>query len=85
MNNTTDLINSPFVVMLFSVAATALIGLAVAAMRMVVQLARMSTELIEIRQTLTEIKTDPDVMRWSNYGRATQALQPHNPNTGMQP
>jgi hypothetical protein len=70
-----QVINSPIVVAIVSVAATAFVALAVAAMRMVIELAKMQTELTEIRAAIVEIKSDPDVMRWSNYGRATRALE----------
>lgn len=69
-----SVINSPVVVTLIGVAAAALVTMAAAAMRMVIKLAQMQTELAAIRQDISDLKTDPDVMRWSNYGRAAQAF-----------
>ena len=75
MDTAGSVINSPLVVALVSVAATALVMLAVAAVKVIVLLAKMASEITQIHTTLTEMKTDPDVMRWSNYGRAAQAFQ----------
>lgn len=69
-----SVINSPVVVTLIGVAAAALVTMAAAAMRMVIKLAQMQTELFNIRQDISDLKGDPDVMRWSNYGRAAQAF-----------
>jgi hypothetical protein len=85
MNSTTELLNSPIIVALFSVTTTAFIAIAAAALRVVIQMARMQTELSTIVTTLSELKTDPDVMRWSNYGRAAQAFQSAPSTQGMQP
>lgn len=78
-------INEPIVVALITVAATGLFTLAVAAMRMVVQLTRLQSTVAQIRETQLEMKADPDVMRWSNYGRATQALGSAAPGQVIQP
>lgn len=78
-------INEPIVVALITVAATGLLTLAVAAMRMVVQLTRLQSTVAQIRETQLEMKADPDVMRWSNYGRATQALGGTVPGQVIQP
>ena len=74
MNTTTAVINSPLFVALASVAATALVTLTVAAVKMIIQLARVQSDIQAVRQDIADIKTDPDVMRWSNYGRAVRAM-----------
>lgn len=84
-DNTVQVLNSPFVVAMVSVAATAFVGAFIAAIKVVVDLAQIHTELKAINLTLTEMKTDPDVMRWSNYGRASQAFQQAQINPGGQP
>lgn len=66
---------SPLGVALISFACFALITIAGAAIRMVMQMTKMQSSIEVIVKDITEIKTDPDVMRWSNYGRAMQATQ----------
>lgn len=66
-------IQSPLAVTLIGAACLALITIAGAAIRIVIQLARMESAIQDIRGDISGIKSDPDVMRWSNYGRAVQA------------
>jgi len=81
MNTTVSFLNEPVVVAFISVGATALVTLAFAAIKTVITLAQLKSDVAAIHTTLTEMKADPDVMRWSNYGRAAQAFQnvPHMP------
>lgn len=75
----TDLINSPLVVTLLGIGAAGILSLVGATFRLVIQMAKFQTEIRSemqaIRQDLSDIKTDPDIMRWSNYGRAVQAMK----------
>lgn len=68
-------VNSPVVVALIGAACTALVTLAVAGVRIVIQIAQLQTEIKSLHQDISDMKNDPDVMRWSNYGRAQQAFQ----------
>lgn len=78
-------IQSPLAVTLIGAACVAMLTIAGAAIRIVIQLARMESTITGIREDITSIKSDPDVMRWSNYGRATQAgVVAHSPQ-GMTP
>lgn len=77
-------IQSPLVVTLVGVFAAAVVALAAAALKMVIQLSQVTTQLIAIQADIADIKRDPDVMRWSNYGRAVQAFQQTPPNPGVQ-
>lgn len=78
-------LNSPLVVALISVGAIALVTLAGAALKMVIQLAQLKTQVAGIAQDIANMKADPDVMRWSNYGRAVQAFHNAPPNPGVVP
>lgn len=73
MNTTTSFIQSPLGVTLVGAACLALLTIAGAAIKIVIQLARMESAIQDIRGDIAGIKSDPDVMRWSNYGRAVQA------------
>lgn len=85
MDTTATFLNSPLVVALISVAAVALVTLSGAALKVVIQLAQLKTQVSLIAQDIANMKGDPDVMRWSNYGRATQAFGHVPPNTGATP
>ena len=76
---------SPLVVTLIGVGVTALLSLALAAIKMVVQLSNMQMAIAEMQKDVTELKTDPDIMRWSNYGRAVHAFGSIPPQQGAQP
>lgn len=76
---------SPLGVALISFACFALITIAGAAIRMVVQMAKLQSSIEVIVKDITEIKTDPDVMRWSNYGRMTRATQGQPTQPGEMP
>jgi hypothetical protein len=76
------LIQSPLVVTMVGVACTAMVVLAGAALKLVIQLAKMQSDINAIQKDITEIRTDADIMRWSNYGRATQALIQAPPQQG---
>lgn len=67
-------IQSPLAVTLIGAACLAMITMAGAAIRIVIQLARIESNMAGMREEISNLKNDPDVMRWSNYGRATQAL-----------
>lgn len=67
-------IQSPLVVTLIGIGVTSLVALVGAAFKMVVQLARMQFAIGQIQNDILEMKHDPDVMRWSNYGRAGAAF-----------
>lgn len=56
-------------------ACMALIVLVGAALKIVLQLARLDQSVKTLHDDLLTMKSDPDVMRWSNYGRAQQATQ----------
>lgn len=75
----TDIINSPVVVTLLGIGAAGILSLVGATFKLIVQMARFQSEVKSnmdaMRQDLSDIKHDPDVMRWSNYGRATQAMK----------
>lgn len=85
MDTTVEFLNSPLVVALISVGALALVTLAGAALKMVIQLAQLKAQVTAIAQDITNMKADPDVMRWSNYGRAVQAFQHVPPSPGVAP
>lgn len=85
MDTTVTFLNSPLVVALISVGATALVTLAFAAVKTLITLAQLKTDVSSIHEQLATMKTDPDVMRWSNYGRAVQAFQHVPPNPGATP
>lgn len=78
----TPFIQSPLAVTLVGAACVALLTIAGAAIRIVIQLARVEAAVQDIRGDITGIKSDPDVMRWSNYGRATQAGVMQHGQTG---
>lgn len=78
-------IQSPLAVTLIGAACVAMLTIAGAAIRIVIQLARMESTITGIREDITSIKSDPDVMRWSNYGRATQAGVVTHSAQGMTP
>lgn len=67
-------IQSPLVVTLIGIGVTSLVALVGAAFKMVVQLARMQFAIGQIQSDIVEMRNDPDVMRWSNYGRAGAAF-----------
>lgn len=73
-DSATPFIQSPLAVTLVGAICVALLTLAGAAIRIVVQLARMEANVAAIREDVANIQRDPDIMRWSNYGRAVQAL-----------
>jgi hypothetical protein len=72
---------TPLAVTLIGVACAAMMTIAAASLKIVIQLARLEASVSGLREDVTQLKTDPDVMRWSAYGRATQANlpQPHTP------
>lgn len=72
-DTTAPFIQSPLAVTLIGAACVAMLTIAGAAIRIVIQLARMESTITGIREDITSIKSDPDVMRWSNYGRAVQS------------
>lgn len=78
-------VQSPLVVTLVGVLAAALLALAGAALKLVVQLAQMKTELTAIGTALAKMEKDPDIMRWSNYGRAVQAFNQAPTSPGGHP
>jgi hypothetical protein len=82
IGTTVSIANSPLFVALVSVGATALVTLAVAAMKMVISLAQLKTEVAAIHSDIQDLKSDPDVMKWSNYGRAAQVFQQYPPQPG---
>lgn len=85
MDTTAEFLNSPLVVTLIGVGAIALVTLAGAAIKTVIQLAQLKTQVTAIAQDIQNMKGDPDVMRWSNYGRAVQAFQGVPPTPGSTP
>lgn len=85
MDPTTHFLNMPLVVALISVGATALVTLAFAAVKTLITLAQLKTDVSAIHTAITEMKADPDVMRWSNYGRAVSAFQNVPPVPGSTP
>lgn len=85
MTTTTSFIQSPLAVTLIGAACVALLTIATAAIKIVIQLARMESAIQDIRGDIAGIKSDPDVMRWSNYGRAVQAGAMANTTPGATP
>jgi hypothetical protein len=75
-------IQSPLAVTLIGVLAAAMLTLAGAAVRLMVRIGQMQVQLTSILKEVSELKTDPDVMRWSNYGRAVQAFNMALPQPG---
>lgn len=75
-------IQSPLGVTLIGAACVAMITVAGAALKIVLQLARIEQTVKSVQDDLVEMKSDPDVMRWSNYGRAMQATQGLTPKAG---
>ena len=78
----TPFIQSPLAVTLIGVACVTMVTLAGAAVKIVIQLARVEVALKRVSDEIITLKSDPDVMRWSNYGRATQALLVPQQNQG---
>lgn len=77
---TTPFIQSPLAVTLIGAACVAMITATGAMVKMVIQLTRIEASMTKVQADIVSIKTDPDVMRWSNYGRVTQAgLLPQSP------
>lgn len=76
---------SPLFVTLAGIVCAALITIAGAAIKMVIQISGMQHDIKAIAQQVAEIKGDPDVMRWSNYGRAMQATRGGIAQQGVQP
>lgn len=70
----TPFIQTPLAVTLIGAACVAMLTVAGAAVKIVIQLARVEVALKQVTDEIITLKSDPDVMRWSNYGRATQAL-----------
>jgi hypothetical protein len=62
-----------------------MVTLAGAAIKIVIQLARVEATITGIGADIITLKTDPDVMRWSNYGRMTQSPLVQQGNQGTQP
>jgi aspartokinase len=73
MNTATQFWNQPIVVALVSIVGAAMITLIGAVFRMLNKLSKVDVQLTYLSQQITEMKSDADVMRWSNYGRAVQA------------
>lgn len=69
----TPFIQSPLAVTLIGVACVTMVTITGAAIQIVVRLARMEATVKDIRDDIVTLKNDPDVMRWSNYGRMNQA------------
>lgn len=67
---------TPLAVTLIGVACATMVTIAAASLKIVIQLARLEGAVAGLRADVTEIKIDPDIMRWSAYGRATQANLP---------
>lgn len=74
---------TPLAVTLIGVTCATMVTIAAAAIKIVIQLARLEASVAGLHEDVTTMKVDPDVMRWSAYGRATQANlpQPHIPGT----
>lgn len=73
---------SPLGATLIGVACTTMVIAVAAMLKMVVQLTRLEGAVKDIQKDVTEIKTDADVMRWSNYGRAMSATGQAFPKGG---
>lgn len=83
MANVTPFIESPLAVTLVGVACAALIAFTTAIIKMALQLTRVEASIAGLREDIAGIKQDPDIMRWSSYGRVTQVgLLPHQ-NPGV--
>lgn len=78
-------IQSPLAVTLIGVTCATLVTLAGAAIRIVIQLARVESTISSIHEELHTLRSDPDVMRWSNYGRMVQATSTAEQHTGVSP
>lgn len=65
---------TPLGVALISFTCFAMITMAGAAIKLVVQMTRMQASVTQLIVDVSNLKNDPDVMRWSNYGRAVQAM-----------
>lgn len=66
---------TPLGTTLIGAACMGMIVLVGAALKIVLQLARLEQQVKSLHDDLLTMKTDPDIMRWSNYGRAQQATQ----------
>jgi hypothetical protein len=60
-----------------------MVTLAGAAVKIVVQLAKMQSDITSLHASIATLQSDPDVMRWSNYGRVTQAMVPQQHTPGV--
>lgn len=79
----TPFIESPLAAALIGAACVALVAIAGAAFRIVMQLTRLESSVADIRRDITAIQVDPDVMRWSNYGRAARSGVIEQPTHGV--
>lgn len=70
---TTPFIQSPLAVTLIGVACATMVTLMASAVKVLIQLARMEALMKNVVEDITALKVDPDVMRWSNYGRMMQS------------
>lgn len=73
----TSFAETPLGTTLIGAACMGMIVLIGAALKIVLQLVKLEQQVKSLHDDLLTMKTDPDVMRWSNYGRAQQATQGH--------
>jgi hypothetical protein len=66
-------LQSPLGATLVGVFCAAMLAIAGSAIKIVAQLSGMESTIKSIHDELHTLRTDPDVMRWSNYGRADRA------------
>lgn len=71
----TSFAETPLGTTLIGAACMGMIVLIGAALKIVLQLVKLEQQVKSLHDDLLTMKTDPDVMRWSNYGRAQQATQ----------
>ncbi len=77
----TSFAETPLGTTLIGAACMGLIVLIGATLKIVMQLTRMGQQITSLHDDIMQIKSDPDIMRWSNYGRMMQSL-PGNPGNG---
>lgn len=75
---------SPLGVTLIGAVCVAMITVVSAALKMVLQLTRLEQTVKSVHDDVIEMKGDPDIMRWSNYGRAMQATRGNSGQPGAE-
>lgn len=75
MANTYEVLNSPVVTVAIGVVLTACVGAATAVIGLFIKVSSMEAKIKAISTDVTQLVSDKDVMRWSQWGPLEH--QPH--------